>query len=676
MHLRVGRRERVGQGAGPVRARVVHDQDVRHRDTGPDPADDVLDVEPLLVGRDDDQHALAPHDLGRQAHDVGRGHLAGHAAAPPAPPGRVDRRHGRRGQPRSGQQPLRPAAQPGGQRLPVAQRHLGHQRAGDLLRSLLGHRPVRPDDRADAAGRGHQHVPPGLDGAQPGHRHLLVRAARCRCRWRCWSARRGPGRRRGPRRGPARRRPPRSRSRRPPGPARPSGCRAGARRRSPAGSGPAARSGRSARPGTGCTRRTAPGAASRSGRPGRSAGPRRCRCCSRGRGRGRPAPRPTSTGTPTSFTASSIRACAEGSWNGSMSEAFSGHTTRSGRSTRPARTSAASRWVASTWLRSTCSRSPNGSIPTPGTLPCTSATVTGRPSPAPTGSRRPATGTATASRTSGTARRHDPSASTAAAARAPHRAVAKVTSGAPPTAAYGVNGEAVSAKASRPHGNPPNGTESRASSSATQRQATHSGQPGSRSTDGVRAPAQRQERGLEQRHQEPGIRPDDGQPGQQRHEGGQAVHQADRRSPPGGQAAAEQDQQRDAHRRQRPEVVGRERQGDQRPADGGTGQPRTESSRPPPRRRGRSAGGCRRGLTGRGGRHDGLLPGTSRTDRHAIRAGLRRYNVSARRAVPTGVLPRKTGQGPNRPSDRPRPAGCRIEGRCLLGGRALPVSHP
>ncbi len=78
---------------------------------------------------------------------------------------------------------------------------------------------------------------------------------------------------------------------------------------------------------------------------------------------------------------------------------------------------------------------------------------------------------------------------TAAAARAPHRAVAKVTSGAPPTAAYGVNGEAVSAKASRPHGKPPNGTVSRASSSATHRQATHSGQPGSRSTDGVSAPA-------------------------------------------------------------------------------------------------------------------------------------------------------------------------------------------
>ena len=64
-----------------------------------------------------------------------------------------------------------------------------------------------------------------------------------------------------------------------------------------------------------------------------------------------------------------------------------------------------------------------------------------------------------------------------------------------------------------------------------------------------------------------------------------------------------------------------------------------EASRSPPRRRGRSAGGCRRGLTGRGGRHDGLLPGTSRTDRHAIVPGLRRYNVSARRAVPTGVLP-------------------------------------
>ena len=69
-----------------------------------------------------------------------------------------------------------------------------------------------------------------------------------------------------------------------------------------------------------------------------------------------------------------------------MSEAFSGQITRSGCATSPARTSSASRWVASTWLRSTCSRSPWKSRPTPGTLPCTRATVTGRPSPAPTGS--------------------------------------------------------------------------------------------------------------------------------------------------------------------------------------------------------------------------------------------------------------------------------------------------
>ena len=50
---------------------------------------------------------------------------------------------------------------------------------------------------------------------------------------------------------------------------------------------------------------------------------------------------------------------------------------------------------------------------------------------------------------------------------------------------------------------------------------------------------------------------------------------------------------------------------------------------------------------------------------------------SGRDRRPTGgALALETGQGPDRPSDRPRPAGCRIEGRCLLGGRALPVSHP
>ena len=50
--------------------------------------------------------------------------------------------------------------------------------------------------------------------------------------------------------------------------------------------------------------------------------------------------------------------------------------------------------------------------------------------------------------------------------------------------------------------------------------------------------------------------------------------------------------------------------------------------------------------------------------------------VPMARAAPADELALETGQGPHRPSDRPRPAGCRIEGRCLLGGRALPVSHP
>src|SRR4029079_13732505 len=42
----------------------------------------------------------------------------------------------------------------------------------------------------------------------------------------------------------------------------------------------------------------------------------------------------------------------------------------------------------------------------------------------------------------------------------------------------------------------------------------------------------------------------------------------------------------------------------------------------------------------------------------------------------TCVRAPETGQGPDRPSDRPRPAGWRIEGRCLPRRWALPVSHP
>ncbi len=80
------------------------------------------------------------------------------------------------------------------------------------------------------------------------------------------------------------------------------------------------------------------------------------------------------------------------------------------------------------------------------------------------------------------------SASTAAASSAPQSATAKLTSGAPPSAASGVNGEEVLANARRPHGKPPSGTRSRAHSCATHRQAVHSGQKRTRETIARPAP--------------------------------------------------------------------------------------------------------------------------------------------------------------------------------------------
>ena len=61
-----------------------------------------------------------------------------------------------------------------------------------------------------------------------------------------------------------------------------------------------------------------------------------------------------------------------------MSEEFSGHTIRSGRCAWPDLIRLASAWVAATWLSSTTRRSANASSPSPGTLPCTAATVTRR----------------------------------------------------------------------------------------------------------------------------------------------------------------------------------------------------------------------------------------------------------------------------------------------------------
>ena len=85
---------------------------------------------------------------------------------------------------------------------------------------------------------------------------------------------------------------------------------------------------------------------------------------------------PTSTGAPAPSTADRMAASASGLRSGSMSEAFSGQTTRPG-----GRFAAATpRRVSCTWLSSTRRRSALKSRPGRGTLPCTNMTGTRRPS--------------------------------------------------------------------------------------------------------------------------------------------------------------------------------------------------------------------------------------------------------------------------------------------------------
>ena len=190
-------------------------------------------------------------------------------------------------------------------------------------------------------------------------------------------------------------------------------------------------------------------------------------------------------------------------------------------------------------------------------------------------------------------RRSAAGSTTAAASSAPDSAVAKVTSGAPPRAAYGVNGDAVSAKASRPQGKPPNGH-------GVPRQLLghpEAGRPTAASPAAGARPGAARRAGpgsrLEQRQQEPGVGTDDRQPGQQRDEGAEPVHQAEQGAAAGPLAAAEQDQSGHADRRQRPRVVRRERDRDQRAADDGGGQPWPERERTPRRRATPSAAGVR-----------------------------------------------------------------------------------
>ena len=105
------------------------------------------------------------------------------------------------------------------------------------------------------------------------------------------------------------------------------------------------------------------------------------------------------------------------------------------------------------------------------------------------------------------------------------------------------------------------------------------------------------------------------EPGEQRHEGGQAVDEADQRTPAGRLAAAEQHEQGDTERRERPPVVRRERERHQGTADRGTGQPRPEPSRAPARGGGAPVLGSRGEPAGRSARHRAADP--SRTSEGA-----------------------------------------------------------
>ena len=193
---------------------------------------------------------------------------------------------------------------------------------------------------------------------------------------------------------------------------------------------------------------------------------------------------PTTRGAPSSSTAWVISASASGLRVGSMSDAFSGHTTRSGLARVPAATSAAATWVAVTWLSRTWRRWALKSRPARGTLPWTAMTLAGVPSVG-SGTANPATRTRTAPASASSAgragrwwvrrRSRGPRSQAAAASRPPERATAKVTAGAPPSAASRPNGESAWLKASRTQGKPPYGMRSRSASWATQASATTPG---------------------------------------------------------------------------------------------------------------------------------------------------------------------------------------------------------
>ena len=207
---------------------------------------------------------------------------------------------------------------------------------------------------------------------------------------------------------------------------------------------------------------------------------------------------PSTIGTPTARAARSIAAAASGLRSGSMSEAFSGHSTTSGRGRSPAATSAASCSVTRTWLSSTARRCALKSRPSRGTLPCTAAIVTVRTGADP-GGRQQRGERACRERDErqqrgrgGAAPRRRARRRAASPSASPASTVANDSSGAPPTAATGSSGPSGWPNATRPHGNPPKGVRARSASTPTHTAAAQSGavQPGrSRDTTAIPAPA-------------------------------------------------------------------------------------------------------------------------------------------------------------------------------------------
>ena len=82
----------------------------------------------------------------------------------------------------------------------------------------------------------------------------------------------------------------------------------------------------------------------------------------------------------------------------------------------------------------------------------------------------------------------------------------------PTNAASLPSGESENAHASRPHGNPPNGTEAVANSVATHRHGTHSIHSFSLSTCVANNPKTRVEEALEDRQRDRRVAADDAQP--------------------------------------------------------------------------------------------------------------------------------------------------------------------